>query len=142
VSMASMTPIKASEFNSEHLKLSNVWTWQGDLYQTEDSLIPVPLTEEALTQADSLLIHSKFKTSSGTELGGLVVYQLGDDEIFAIEILAGNQRFTFNKHLSDLSQEDLNRLATYLNEKVDHLLPIQYSLVPRELAIEDGEFTF
>jgi hypothetical protein len=140
--MASMTPIKASEFSIEHFKLSNVWTWQGDLYENEDSLIPVTLTEEALAEADSLLIHSNFKTSSGTELEGLVIYQLGDNEVFAIEILVGGQSFTFNKHLSDLSQEELNRLATCLNEKVDYLLPIRYSLVPKEIDIEDGEFTF
>jgi hypothetical protein len=142
VSLASMPPIKASKFSSKHLELSDVWTWQGDLYASEDSLIPVPLTEEELAEADSLLIHSKFRTASGTELVGLIVYQLGDDEVFSIEILAREHKFTFNKYLSDLSQEELARLATYLNEKVDDLLPIQYSLIPKEIAIEDGEFTF
>lgn len=142
MSMININPIKASEFGSEHLKLSSAWTWQNDLHQNEDSLVPVLLTEEGLAEVDSLLISSKFRTSSGTELEGLIVYQLGDDEVFAIEVLAEGQRFTFNKHLSDLSLKELKRLSSYLNEDVDRILPIQYSVVPKELILEDGKFTF
>jgi hypothetical protein len=137
-----MTPIKASEFSEKHLELSGVWTWQGDLHESEDSLVPVPLTEEALEEAKTLLIHAQFETASGRRLHGLVVYQLGDVEIYAIEILIGSQKFTFNKHVPDLSTTELNRLALSVHEDAKHLLPIRYAIVPRQLSIESGEFFF
>jgi hypothetical protein len=142
VSLENMTPIKANEFGIEQFKRSGVWTWQSDLHASEDSLVPVPLNEEALAEADSLLIHTKFVTASDTELVGLVVYQLGDDEVFAIEVLTEGQRFTFNKHVPDLSMEELQRLAIVLDQNVDDLRPFRYSIQVKELAIEDGEFTF
>ncbi|MEQ1904913.1 MAG: hypothetical protein ABL888_12065 [Pirellulaceae bacterium] len=137
-----MIPIKGNEFGEEQLKLSDVWTWQSDLHASEDSLVPVPLTEDALTEADSLLIHATFVTASGTKLNGLIVYQLGDDEIFAIEVLSGRNKFTFNRNLPDLSFDELKRLAAFLDEDVESLLPIRYSVVPKELAIDDGKFFF
>lgn len=137
-----MTRIKASEFQGEHLKLSGVWTWQGDLYESEDSLVPVPLTEEALAAANSLLIHAEFQTASGIALEGLIVYELGGDEVFAIEVLTNGLRFTFNKHVPEMSIEELDRLALYLNVDRSTLLPLHYSVVPKELAIGDGEFGF
>lgn len=140
--MENMMPIKAKEFSIEQFKRSGVWTWQTDLHASEDSLVPVPLNEDALAEADSLLIHTKFVTASDTELVGLIVYQLGDDEIFAIEIFAEGQRFTFNKHAPDLSMEELRRLAIHLDESVDVLRPFYYSIQVKELIIDDGEFTF
>jgi len=142
MNLENKTPIKTSNFYEEHLKLSSVWTWQSDLHRSEDSLVPVPLTEDALAKADSLLIHAEFQTASGTQLTGLIVYQFGDDEVFAIEVLAADQKFTFNKHVSDLSLEELKRLASFLNENVEDLLPIKYSVVPKEIAIEEGKFSF
>ncbi len=142
MSLENMIRIKASEFQGEHLKLSGVWTWQSDLHESEDSLVPVPLTEEALAEADSLLIHTEFRTAAGIVLRGLIVYELGSDEVFAIEVLTNDQRFTFNKHVPEMSIEELDRLALYLNVERSTLLPIHYSIVPKELAIDDGEFTF
>lgn len=137
-----MIRIKSNEFGEEQLKLSEVWTWQSDLHASEDSLVPVPLTEEALTAADSLLIHATFVTASGTKLNGLIVYQFGDDEIFAIEVLSGPDKFTLNRYLPDLSFDELKRLAVFLNEDVESLLPIRFAIVPKELAIDDGKFYF
>ena len=134
--------IKTGEFQSEHLTLSGVWTWQGNLHESEDLLVPVPLTEEALAEAGSLLIHAEFQTASGIALEGLIVYEPGSDEVFAIEVLNDDQRFTFNKHVPEMSIEELNRLAMYLKVDRSSLLPIHYSVVPKELAIDDGEFEF
>lgn len=142
MSLKNMIRIKASEFQGKHLKLSDVWTWQSNLHESEDSLIPVPLTEEALAEADSLLIHAELQTASGISLEGLIVYELGSDEVFAIEVLTDGQRFTFNKHVPEMSIEELDRLALYLNVDRSTLLPIQYSVVPKELPIDDGEFGF
>ncbi len=88
-SSENMFEIKGNEFGEEQFKLSEVWTWQTDLHESEDSLVPVPLTEDALSEADSLLIHATLITASGTVLNGLIVYQLGDDDIFAVEVLSG-----------------------------------------------------
>ncbi len=137
-----MFEIKGNEFGEEQFKLSEVWTWQTDLHESEDSLVPVPLTEDALSEADSLLIHATLITASGTVLNGLIVYQLGDDDIFAVEVLSGRIKFTFNKKLPDLSMSELKRLAAFLNEDMNSLLPIRYSVVPKELAIDDGNFVF
>lgn len=135
-----MVKIKESEFSEKHLELSDVWTWQSDLYESEDSLIPVSLTEDALEDAGTLLIHAQFETASGIQLHGLIVYQLGDVEVNAIEILIGDQKFTFNKYVPDLSTAELSRLALSVHEDAKHLLPIRYAIVPRELSIESGEF--
>jgi|688.fasta_scaffold808638_1 hypothetical protein len=137
-----MIQIKGSEFGEEQLKLSEVWTWQSNLNESEDSLVPVPLTEYALSEADSLLIHATLVTASGTRLNELIVYQLGDDDVFAVEVLSGRTKFTFNKHVPDLSLDDLKRLAAFLNEDMGSLLPIRYSVAPKELSIDDGEFKF
>lgn len=137
-----MIRIKSSEFFEEQLNLSEVWTWQSDLNSSEDSLVPVPLTEEALVEADSLLIHATIFTASGTRLNGLIVYRLGDDDIFALEVLSGRSKFTVNRYLPDLSLNELKRLATFLNQDIDSLLPLRYVVVPKELFISGGTFSF
>lgn len=129
-----------SSFTEQHLELSDVWTWQSDLHEDENILVPVPMTEEALQEAGSLLVSARFETASKVQLRGLVIYHLGADDVFAIDVLIGNQSFTLNKHFADLSQPELKRLATYLNQDVGSLLPIRYTLVPTELDIESGEF--
>ncbi|HVX60630.1 MAG TPA: hypothetical protein VHC19_08510, partial [Pirellulales bacterium] len=96
----------------------------------------------ALAAANSLLIHAEFQTASGIALEGLIVYELGGDEVFAIEVLTNGLRFTFNKHVPEMSIEELDRLALYLNVDRSTLLPLHYSVVPKELAIGDGEFGF
>ena len=137
-----MVRIKASEFGVKHLKLSGIWTWQRDLHESEDSLVPVPLSDEALAEADSLLIHATMETASGIALEGLIVCDRGSDEVFAIEVLVDGQRFTFNKYVPEMSFEELDRLALYLKVDRSSLLPIHYSIVPKELAIDDGVFEF
>lgn len=140
--MGNMIPIKSSEFCEDDLNRGNVWTWQNSLLESEDSLVPVQLTEEALMEAGLLLIRAMFITRSGKALNGLVVYQIGDGTVFAIEVLSGHQRFTLNKWLPDLSAAELERLGSFLNEDVEALVPIRYSIAPRELDIDDGEFSF
>lgn len=134
--------VKSSEFREEHLKLSGVWAWQSDLQEAEEYLVPVPLTKDAMSNEDSLLIHARIRARSGTLLSGLVVHQPGIDEIFALEVLVANNRFTFNKYAPELSLAELRRLAVFLNEKEDTLLPFQYSVVPQELQFKDDMFSF
>lgn len=142
VSLSNMMPIKDSEFGEDELKQGVVWTWTSDLHTSEDSLVQVPLTEEALSEADSLLIRAVIVTGAGRSLNGLVVYHMGKAEVFAIEVMLGREKFTFNKYLSEFVREELARLASFLKEDVEGLLPIRYSIVPKQLAINDGEFTF
>lgn len=142
MSLESMGPIKSSDFSAEHLKLSGVWTWSQDLYDSEDSLVPVPLTEDALAEAETLLIHAKLRTATGRAFDGLIVYQLGVDQVFAIEILTNDEKFTFNKNVPDMSMDELKRLATLIGDDASAMLPISYEVVPRELAIETGLFSF
>lgn len=137
-----MAQIKVSDFRKEHLKLGDVWTWSSDLHQSEDLLVTVPLTEDALAEVDSLLVHAAFETAQGDVLEGLVVYAMGRGSIFAIEILDGNQRFTFNQFAGEPSREELRRLAIYLNKDADKLLPMTYKVLPEKLAIPPGEFLF
>lgn len=136
-----MTAIKIYEFREEHLDLSAVWTWESDPFKPEDSLIPVPLTTEAIALADSLLIHSEFKTPSGKTLQGLIIMSPLAEDVFAINVLSGEQAFTFNRQLRDLSEDDLNRLARLLSEDPGNIFPLRYSVVAEELLIPDGEFT-
>lgn len=142
VNSKNMDPIDGSEFFEEHLLLSHVWTWNSSLYSSEGSLVPVPLTEDALSEADSLLIHANFELATGTKLHGLVVYDVEDEDIFAMEVFSGREKFTFNKHAPDLSCDELKRLALFLHQDVGTLLPVRYAIVPKELSIVDGEFTF
>lgn len=136
-----MTAIKSSEFREEHLDLSAFWTWESDPFKPEESLIPVPLTTEAIALADTLLIHSEFKTPSAKTLQGLIIMSPLTDDVFAIEVLSGEQSFTFNRQLRELSEDDLNRLARLLSEDPGNIFPLRYSVVAEELLIPDGEFT-
>ncbi|MCR9232460.1 MAG: hypothetical protein NXI29_15725 [bacterium] len=136
-----MTAIKSSEFREEHLELSPVWTWESDPFKPEESLIPVPLTTEAIALADTLLIHSEFKTPSAKTLQGLIIMSPLTDDVFAIEVLSGEQSFTFNRLLPELAEDDLNRLARLLSEDPGNIFPLRYSVVAEELLIPDGEFT-
>jgi hypothetical protein len=140
--MERMAQIKASDFREEHLTLGDVWTWSSDLHQSEDRLVTVPLTDDALGEVDSLLVRAAFETAQGDALEGLVVYAMGRGDIFAIEILDGDQRFTFNKFAGEPSRGELRRLATHLNKDADKLLPLTYKVVPEKLAIPPGEFSF
>jgi hypothetical protein len=140
--MERMAKIKASDFREEHLKLGDVWTWSTDLRQSEDLLVTLPLTEDALAEVDSLLVRAAFETAQGDILEGLVVYAMDRGSIFAIEILDGDQRFTFNKFADELSREELRRLAIHLNKDADKLLPVTYKVVPEKLTIPPGKFSF
>jgi len=137
-----MAQIKASDFREEHLQLGDVWTWSSDLHQSEDHLVTVPLTEDALAEVDSLLVRAEFKTPQGDALEGLVVYAMGRGSIFAIEILDGDQRFTFNKFASEPSRTELRRLAAHLNKDESKLLPLTYKVLSQKLAIPPGDFSF
>lgn len=136
-----MAIIKASDFRKEHLKLGDAWTWSNDLYQSEDFLITVPLAEDALDEVDSLLVRAAFETAQGDILKGLVVYAMDRGNIFAIEILDDCQRFTFNKFASELSREELHRLAVHLNKAADKLLPMRYKTLSEKLTIPPGDFS-
>lgn len=110
--------------------------------ESEDLLIPVPQGEVAIADADSLLIHSKLRTASCKEFTGLVICQSGTYEVFAIEIFAKDQRFTFNKNVYDMSMDELKRFATLINGKIDHMMPIHFEVVPDGLPLKQGSFSF
>lgn len=141
VSLGNSQPVKSSDFGIEHLKEFGVWTWSQDLHASEDSLVPVALTEEGIAEAESLIIHSKLTTASQRVLEGAIFYQLGGD-VFAIEAFVDGESFTLNKHLPDMATEPLKRLASVLGDSTEDLLPVRYSVVPKELAIEDGVFAY
>jgi hypothetical protein len=63
------------------------------------------------------------------------------EDVFAITVLSGEQAFTFNRQLRELSEDDLNRLARLLSEDPGNIFPLRYSVVAEELLIPDGEFT-
>jgi hypothetical protein len=140
--MEFMVQIKASDFNDRHLKLSDVWTWSTELHDSEDLLVSVPLTEDSLSKVDSLLIRADFETAGGEGLHGLIVYAMSTADVFAIEILDGEKRFTFNKFAPDLSHEELIRLAACLGKEAANLLPIKYKVLVDRLAIPPGLFMF
>lgn len=137
-----MAQIKASDFREEHLRLGDVWTWSSELDKSEDFLVTVPLTEDALADVDSLLVRASFETARGDALEGLVVYAMGRGNVFAIEILSGDQRFTFNRVAREPSRAELRRLATHLNADADKLLPITYKIASEKLSIPSEPFMF
>ncbi|WP_420998315.1 hypothetical protein ACKI2N_031965 [Cupriavidus sp. 30B13] len=137
-----MAQIKASDFREEHLKLGDVWTWSNQLHESEDFLVTVPLTEDALAEVDSLLVRASFETAQGDALEGLVVYAMGRGNVFAIEIFEGDQKFTFNRFAREPSLAELRRLAAHLNKDADKLLPITYKVVSQKLAIPSDSFAF
>jgi hypothetical protein len=137
-----MDAIKSSEFCAAHLKLSSVWTWGQGLCESEDLLVPVPLTESALAEAETLLIHARLQTATGRAFDGLIVYQLGCDQVFAVEILTNYGKFTFNTNVPDMSRGELKRLSMIVGDDASAMLPFRYEVVPRELAIKSGLFSF
>jgi len=137
-----MAHIKASEFNEDHLKQGGVWAWSSDLHDSEDVLVEVPLTEESLSNLDSLLIRANITTANGDLLHGLVIYSMGRAEVFAIEILDGEQKFTLNRFAPDLSRGELTRLAAHLSKDGEELLPMKYEITVEQLDIPSGLFGF
>ena len=137
-----MVQIKSSDFNEDHLKLGGVWAWSSDPKEAEYFLVSVPLTEESLSEVESLLIHANFVTADGDLLRGLIVYSMGSADVFAIEILDGEKKFTFNKFARDISRNELIRLAECVGKDAAKLLPISYEIAVRELSIPAGFFTF
>ena len=137
-----MERINSSEFGLEELRRYPVWTWYSDMYSNEDTLTPVPMTIDALADADSLLIHAMFLTGAGERLEGLVIYHLGSEEVFAIKIFSDGERFTFNKYAPEFSAEQLQKYAQYSGDNQETILPFHYEVVPENLAVEPGEFSF
>ena len=136
-----MVKIRSSDFKEEHLRLGDVWTWSRELTESEDSLVAVPLTEDALSEADSLLVRADFRTAQGDVLRGLVMYAMGTGSVFAIEILSGSESFTLNAAARELSRGELNRLAGHLKKDPATLLPIAYTIAPKALAIPPGTYS-
>jgi hypothetical protein len=140
--MECMVEIKDIEFREKHLELGDVWTWSTDLHESEDALVLLTLTEEVLASADSLLIRSHFTTALGNSMQGLIVYAVGSNDVFAIEVLIADQKFTFNQLASALSHAELRRLALHLGEDANALLPIKYCVATVALNIAPGLFSF
>jgi hypothetical protein len=134
--------IKIADFREEHLALSDVWTWSDDLYESEDSLVPVPVTEEALANAGHLLIGSALETARGDRFQGWIMYNLHRADIFALAILTDGRRFGFNKNLASTSYGALEQLAAHLGTTAQGLLPIKYEVTSEKLDIPSGTFSF
>ena len=136
-----MDRIKAFELQLDDLKRHPVWTWCSELDQPEDSLVPVELTEDALNEADSLLVVAKFTTAMGTEHEGLIVYDRDLDEVFAIEIFLQSDRITMNSRIPEIgSMLDLYERATGLSR--EGLLPLRYAVDSSLLNIASGVFKY
>jgi hypothetical protein len=139
--MENMARIKAFELQLDDLKRHPVWTWSSELDQPEDSLVPVELTEDALAEADSLLVVAKFTTAAGNEHDGLVVYDADLDEVFAVELFFQNDRITMNSRVPEISSMlDRYEIATGLDKK--GLLPLRYKIDSPLLNIAPGSFKY
>ena len=136
-----MTRIKAFDLQLRDLKQHPVWTWCSELDQPEDSLVPVELTQDALADADGLLIFARFTTAAGIEHEGLVVYDADLDEVFAVELFLLNDRITMNARVPEIrSMLDRYEKATGLDKH--GLLPLQYRIDSPQLNISPGVFKY
>ncbi|NHZ67129.1 hypothetical protein [Massilia genomosp. 1] len=137
-----MINIKSKDLKLADLHIHAVWTWSADLMDSEDILIPVKITREALADADTLLIHAKFHTAGGASHEGLIVYDPDLDNVFAIELFLGDARITLNRNSKDLSNLELQRYEKLTGNNCNNVLPIQYEITTRDLPISPAEFTF
>lgn len=137
-----MTEVKSKDLKLAELHLHPVWTWAGDLMDSEDILIPVELTRKALADADTLLVHAKFRTASGASHEGLIVYDPDLEDVFAIELFLSDDRITLNRNVIDLSELELQRYEKITGNNCNGVLPIQYQIMTKNLPISPAEFTF
>jgi hypothetical protein len=132
--------MKCKDMKLSDLYAYPVWTWSGDLMSSEDTLVPVQMTQAGLAEADSLLIHAEFLTARGASHDGLVIYDPDLDEVFAIELFLDECRVTLNRHLRDLSNLELRRYEALTGEHPRGVLPIQYRIMAESLEIGPGIF--
>ncbi len=136
-----MEPILLSEFGLPHLRMHGVWSWSDDLYENIDYMVPVELTEDGLAEAGTLKIYSRLETSSGKHFEGTITYALIAHEVYALTVMLENETYTLNKYLPEESWQDLEKLALRIDDKAEKMLPIRYSIVPKELSIDAGFFS-
>jgi hypothetical protein len=135
-----MIKMKSKDMKLSDLYAYPVWTWKSDLMSSEDTLVPVQMTQEGLADADTLLVHAKFLTASGISHEGLVVYDPDLDDVFAIELFLDDSRITLNRNVQDLSHLELKRYGDLTGENPDGVLPIQYRMMEKSLRIAPAEF--
>ncbi|WP_111860486.1 hypothetical protein [Acinetobacter sp. CFCC 10889] len=133
-----MIEIRSGDLSLKDLQNHGVWTWNSDLYQNEDLLVVVPITSDIFTDHETLLIHAAFTIGNGTQLEGLIVYDVSSNEVFAIELFIGDRKITLNVNLPDISLTELN----FDNNINDQVFPIQFKAIPSELSMIKGEFSF
>lgn len=135
-----MNNIKSKNINIADLRNHSIWAWSSNIFENEDSLVPVDISLEGLSEPDTLLIHAIFTTASGSKLEGLIVYDPDSDEVFAIEFFIVDDRYTLNKNLPDLSRTELLRYERKTGENIDNFFPIRYQIIPSEIDIPPGAF--
>lgn len=137
-----MARIKASELSVSDLQRHPVWKWSDELEQSEDSVVPVELTEDALADADSLMIYARFKTAAGNEHEGIVVFDPDLEEVFAIELFVPGDKITLNVRLPELATKMLERYAIATGYSASDILPIRYRMNASSLNVAPGEFKY
>lgn len=135
-----MSNIKSKNINIADLRDHSIWAWSSNIFENEDSLVPVDISLEGLSEPDTLLIHAIFTTANGSRLEGLIVYDPDSDEVFAIEFFIGDDRYTLNRNLSDLARTELLRYERKTGENINYIFPIRFQVVPTVINIPPGEF--
>jgi hypothetical protein len=133
-------PIRLADLDESRLAACPVWTWyDGSLFEAEDAIAPVPLTEDGLAGVATLIVHSRLRTAGGDVIKGTVTYDVASNEVYAVELLFARDRIGFNKRLPSLAAADVRRLRAALGNQRASIFPLTYSILAPELNIADGE---
>jgi len=136
-------PIPNSKLTLDRFRASPVWTWyDGPKDDAQDWFVPVPLTEDGISSAHKLFIHSRFVTRSGAACEGCIIFGLYSGEVYAVKIWCNGVWVTFNMRLKSRAEAPARRLADVLGIQPSEIFPPTYSVVSPELTIPEGEFDF
>lgn len=134
-------PIRLGDLDESRLKTHPVWTWyEGSLFEAEDAIAPVDLTEDGLAEVSTLIVYSRFRTAGGATLMGTITYDVDSDEVYGVGLLFGEGRVGFNSRLPSLAAADMKRLNAALGNEHSRIFPLAYSIIAPELNISDGSF--
>ena len=132
--------IRNDQLTPELLESFPVW----GAYDDDDSEIIRPVQTDApfATDCDPLTIKAKFATTNNRSLSGCVVVDRAFDEVYLIEVFVLGKWFGFNRHLPDIAQSQLAKLASALGESENRVFPLRFTTGVTGPTKEDFEGVF
>ncbi len=97
-------------------------------FDEDDSEIVRPVVDEDpfAADCDPLTIKSDLLTAEGIRLGGCISLDRSFGTVYLVEVFLGHEWFGFNRHLSDLAAEDLEKLKTALGDPNLRIFPLRF----------------